>query len=107
LDFIDFTCNKPPYGKYFLDSQNSGNTSKENTAPDLIVEPKVIPVCSRSDPYKNSPEFERGLSLLYQRIEENPKAPYVSAQERQTMDLILKINEISLNITIRRNQQNN
>ena len=75
----------------FLIVKNSGNTSKENTAPDLIVEPKVIPVCSRSDPYKNSPEFERGLSLLYQRIEENPKAPYVSAQERQTMDLILKI----------------
>lgn len=47
--------------------------------------------CSRTSPYKTSPEFERGVSLFYQRLEENPKAPYVSDQEKQTMQVAMQI----------------
>jgi hypothetical protein len=52
---------------------------------------KPVILCSRNSPYKLNPEFERGISLLYQRIEENPKAPYVSDQEKQTMSVLKQI----------------
>ncbi len=77
-------------GKMSFDNRPEVNSNKADEVVE-ITNAKQKPICPREYAYNNSPEFERGLSLLYQRIEENPRAPYVSEQERYTMDLLLQI----------------
>lgn len=47
--------------------------------------------CPRNNPYAMNPEFERAVSLLIQRIDENPEAPYVTQEDRNIMKIMLNI----------------
>lgn len=47
--------------------------------------------CPRNSQYAMNPEFERAVSLLLQRIDENPEAPYVPEQDKNIMKIMLKI----------------
>lgn len=48
-------------------------------------------LCSRNTPYKTNPEFDRGLSLLYQRIEENKNNSTVPEDLKPTINIVLQI----------------
>ena len=48
-------------------------------------------LCKRDTPYKTNPEFERGLSLLYQRIEEHQSDSTVQEELKPTISTLLQI----------------
>jgi hypothetical protein len=48
-------------------------------------------LCRRDTPYKTNPEFERGLSLLYQRIEEHSSDSTVQEELKPTIHTLLQI----------------
>jgi len=83
-------------GSIYFIIKNSIRLAATKTEANLLTasaspSPSGNKYCFRTSPYKTSPEFERGVSLFYQRLEENPKAPYVSAQEKQTMQVAMQI----------------
>lgn len=69
----------------------SNKTSKKNTNTQKIEEVNNSPICSRNTPYKTNPEFERGISLLYQRIEENKDNSTVPEELKSTINQLLQI----------------
>ncbi len=48
-------------------------------------------LCKRNEPYQMKPEFERGLSLLYQRIEEHRDDSTVQVELKTSLDILLQI----------------
>lgn len=73
--------------KYLLENKsNNQNLANINSAK---IENNVF--CKRNEPYELSPEFERGLSLLYQRIEEHQNDSTVQEELKPTIDTMFKI----------------
>lgn len=86
----------------FLICKNKGIKS-DNTEIKNDSEPTL---CSRDTPYKTNPEFDRGLSLLYQRIEENKNNSTVPEDLKSIIDIMLQIRNC-LNVQYGENASDN
>ncbi len=73
--------------RFFLATQSSNHDLTKTSSENI----DNMAFCKRKEPYKMNPEFERGLSLLYQRIEEHKNDSTVQEELKPTIDTMLKI----------------